>query len=160
MPDNVSIELKGLDEAVKKLTTMAQLRKVHAGITAAGVYLKGKMATYPPETIANRSSNPSGHWYVRGWGVRYKGGGGRKTSEDLAASWTSKYDKNKFQAKVGNNASYAVFVQGPKEGPKGKRQAKHMANIGWKSIDTMAKEETKNVTKYVIDAVRRAIANP
>jgi phage gpG-like protein len=78
-------------------------------------------------------------------------------SEDLDKKWTMKYDKNKFEAVVGNNASYAVFVQGPKQGGKGSRQAGHMARIGWKSIDTVAQEETKRVQELVYDAVRRAI---
>jgi hypothetical protein len=32
-----------------------------------------------------------------------------------------------------------------------------MARIGWKSIDTVAQEETKRVQELVYDAVRRAI---
>ncbi len=156
MPDGATIEIKGLDEAIKKLTDVAKLRKVHAGIRAAGMYIKGKMAIYPPSTIANSPSNPSGQWYQRGWGVRYKGGGGRQTSEALGRKWTSKYNRAKFEGKVGNNASYAVFVQGPKKGSKGLRQAKHMAGIGWKSVDTVAKEEVKRVQEYVFEAVRRS----
>jgi phage gpG-like protein len=156
---DVVVEIEGLDELIRKLDDVAQLRKVHAGIRAAGMYVKGKIAIYPPATIANSPNNPSGQWYQRGWGIRYKGGGGRQTSENLGKKWTSKYDKRKFEAVVGNNASYAVFVQGPKQGGKGARQAKHMANIGWKSIDTVAKEETKRVQEYVFEAVRRAIAS-
>ncbi len=117
------------------------------------MYVKGKIAKYPPATIGNSPSNPRGQWYQRGWGVRYKGGGGRKTSENLGKKWTTKYNKAKFEAKVGNNASYAIFVQGP----KGDGQARHMAGIGWKSIDTVAEKETKRVQEYVYEAVRRAL---
>lgn len=153
MPDTgATIEIEGLDELIRKLDDLGKLSKVHAGLKAAALYLKGRIAIYPPATIANSPSNPSGQWYQRGWGVRYKGGGGRQTSEQLGQKWTTKYDSNKFEATVGNNASYARFVQGPEE-----TQARHMKRIGWKGVDVVAKEETKRVQEYVFDAVKRAI---
>ena len=153
MPESgVTVEIEGLDELIKKLDNLSQLRKVHAGIRAAGMHVKGKIATYPPATIANLPSNPRGQWYQRGWGTRYKGGGGRQTSEQLGKKWTSKYDKNKFEAQVGTNVSYARFVQGPKG-----TQAKALKKIGWTGIDKVAKEETKRVGEYVFEAVKRAI---
>jgi phage gpG-like protein len=158
MPETgATIEIEGLDELVKKLNDLSKLKTVHAGIKAAGLYVKGKIAIYPPQTIANSPNNPSGQWYQRGWGIRYKGGGGRQVSEQLGKKWTMKYDQAKFEAVVGNNASYAVFVQGPKQGSKGSRQAGHMARIGWKSVDTVAEQESKRVQEYVYQAVRRAI---
>jgi len=157
MPEGATIEIEGLDELIRKLDDLGKMTKVHAGMKAAALYLKGKVAIYPPQTIANNPNNPSGRWYQRGWGIRYKSGGGKQTSEQLGQKWTSKYDASKFEAIVGNNASYAVFVQGPKEGAKGSRQAKHMAAIGWKSISTVAEEETKRVQEYVYEAVKRAI---
>jgi phage gpG-like protein len=163
MPDGATIEIKGLDELVKKLDDLSKLKAVHAGIKAAAVHVKGKIAKYPPKTAANRPSGPGSHWYERGKGSMYwrirdnaKVSYGKK-SEDLASGWAIKYNKSKFEAVVGNNVSYAVFVQGPKKGPKGKRQSKHMARIGWKSVDTVSKEETKRVQEYVFDAVMRAI---
>ena len=151
MPDSgVTMEIEGMEELIKKLEELGKMSKVHAGMQGAGRYIKGLMTVYPDETAANQPG--SGSWYQRGWGVRYAGGGGKQTSEQLDKKWTSKYNKSKFEAVIGNNASYARFVQGPKD-----TQAKAMAKIGWKSIDTVAKEETKRVQEYVFDAVRRAI---
>jgi phage gpG-like protein len=153
MPDAAAtIEIEGLDELIRKLDNLSKLKAVHTGLQAAATHIKGMMTVYPPETIANSPSNPSGQWYQRGWGVRYKGGGGRPISEQLDKKWTMKYNKSRFEAIVGNNASYARFVQGPKG-----TQAKAMARIGWKGVDTVAKEETKRVQEYVFEAVRRAI---
>jgi hypothetical protein len=152
MPDGATITIEGMDELIAKLEKLGKLSTVHAALKAGGTHIKGLMTVYPPETMANNPGNPSGQWYDRGWGVRYKGGGGRQTSEVLDSKWTLKYDKSKFEAVVGNNASYARFVQGVKG-----EQAKHMAGIGWKSIDTVAEEETKRVAEFVFDAVRRAI---
>jgi hypothetical protein len=151
MPDSgVTMEIKGMEELIKKLEKLGKMSKVHAGLRAAGMYVKGKIAIYPPATAANQPG--SGSWYQRGWGIRYAGGGGKQTSEQLGKKWTSKYDKAKFEVIIGNNASYARFVQGPKG-----TQSKAMKKIGWTSIDTIAKEETKRVQEYVFEAVRRAI---
>ena len=163
MPDGVTIEIEGLDEAVRKLESLAQLKKVHAGIRAAGMYLKGKEAIYPRykhisiASLGGWKSDKQRKWFF--WAlnkgkidVPYRRGQS-PGSEDLAAKWTSKYDKNKFQAVVGNNASYARLVMGEK-------QTEMMKRIGWKKVDVIAKEETRKVTELMIDAVRRAIANP
>ena len=168
MPGEVTVEIEGLDELIKKLRDLGQLRKVHAGIRAAAIYVKGKIAKYPRSTFANKprgfnsvysmtSRRALNSWYQRGYGTKWvrKDGSvkGSKTSENLGKKWTSKYNKDRFEAKVGNNASYAIFAQGPKQDG----QAKHMARIGWKSIDTVAEKETKRVQEYVYEAVRRAI---
>ena len=163
MPDGVTIEIKGLDEAVRKLENLTQLRKVHAGIRAAGMYLKGKMAIYPARkhisiaSLGGWKSDKQRKWFFANLragtiDVPYRRGVS-PGSETLGKKWTSKYDKNKFQAEVGNNASYARLVMGEK-------QTEMMKRIGWKKVDVIAKEETKRVQEYVIDAVRRAIANP
>ena len=147
----VTMEIEGMDELIKKLDELGKMSKVHAGMQAAAIHLKGKVAIYPPETAANQPGH--GSWYQRGWGVKYAGGGGIQSSEDLGQKWTTKYDKVKFEAVIGNNASYAKYVQGPKG-----TQAKAMKRIGWKGIDVVSNEETKRVQEYVFDAVRRAIA--
>jgi phage gpG-like protein len=157
MPDTgVTMEIKGLDELTRKLKDLKQMRKVHAGIRAAGIYVKGKLAQYPDATAANQPKKVGG-WYQRGFGWKFASGRTLQVSEQLGKKWTSKYDKAKFESVIGNNASYAVFVQGPKKGSKGSRQASHMAKIGWESIDDVAKNETKRVQEYVFEAVRRAI---
>jgi phage gpG-like protein len=155
MPDSsATIEIEGLDELIRKLNDLSKLRKVHAGIKAGALYVKGKIATYPPSTEANVPKNfPGGRWYQRGWGAKYytrKGVKGYPTSENLGKKWTIKYNQNKFEATVGNNVSYARFVQG-------NEQAGFHKKRGWKTTDTVAKEETKRVQEYVFDAVRRAI---
>jgi hypothetical protein len=119
---------------------------------AAADVLKGQMSIYPPKTIANSPSNPSGQWYERGWGVRYKGGGGRNISERLDASWWFKYDQYKFEAIIGTDTSYAPFVQGPKG-----TQAKAMERIGWRGVDTVANEQLPRIQEMLFAAVKRAI---
>jgi len=166
MPDTgATIEIEGLDELVRKLDDLGKLSTVHAALQAAALYIKGKVAKYPQSTEANQprgfntmysmtSHRPINTWYQRGYGSKWitKSGQvhGRKSSEQLGQKWTTKYDKERFEAVIGNNASYAIFVQGEK-------QAKFHKARGWITVETVAKEETKRVQEYVIDAVRRAI---
>jgi len=157
MPEGAFIEIEGLDKLIKKLDKIGKLDYVKAGIKAGAVYVKGKIAKYPPPTAINKPGNPSGRWYVRGFGWRFASGRVSPVSEDLGGGWTIKTEDRGFTAIVGNDTSYGIFVQGPKDGPKGQRQAGHMARIGWKSVDTVAEEEKKRVQEYVFDAVRRAI---
>ena len=161
MPDTgATIEIKGMDELVKKLDDLSKLRKVHAGFKAGLLYLKGKIATYPPQkhiTIASLGgwkSDKQRRWFFANLragtiDVPYRRGQS-EGSEDLANKWAIKYDKSKFEGTVGNNASYARMVMGDK-------QTKMMKMIGWKTVDTVAKDETKRVQEYVFEAVRRAI---
>ena len=152
MPEGVEVKIEGMDELIKKLDKLGKMSTIHAGMKAAANVLKGLMTVYPAATIANSPSNPSGQWYQRGWGVRYKGGGGRQTSETLGKKWTSKYDQYKFEAIIGNNASYSPFVQGPKG-----TQAKAMAKIGWQGVDTVANKELPRIQEELFKAVKRAI---
>ena len=160
MPDGATIEIKGLDEAVKKLETMAQLRKVHAGIRAAGMYVKGKIAKYPArkhisiQSLGGWKSDKQRKWFFANLragtiDVPYRRGIS-PGSQALGRKWTSKYNKAKFETVVGNTASYARLVQGDK-------QTEMMKRIGWKTTETVAEKEVKRVQEYVFEAVRRSI---
>ena len=162
MPESgVTVEFEGLDELIKKLEKLGKLDKVHAGIRAAGIYIKGLMTKYPPSTAANVPAGPGSSWYKRGTGSFYWRIGDNakvpygKKSEVLKSKWASKYDKNKFEVQIGTNVSYAKFVQGPKG-----TQSKALKKIGWRGIDVVAKKETKRVQEYVYAAVKRAIESP
>ena len=141
-----------MDELIKKLDKLGKMKPVHAAMKGAAVHVKGMMTVYPAKTIANSPGNPRGQWYERGWGVRYKGGGGRQTSERLDSSWSFKYDASRTEATIGTNVSYAKYVQGPKG-----TQAKALQRIGWKGVDVVAAAETKRVQEYIFAAVMRAV---
>ena len=161
MPDSgATIEIEGLDELVRKLNDLAQLDKVHAGLKAAALYLKGQVAQYPArkhitiQQVGGWASEKQRRWFF--WALRegkidvpYRRGVS-PGSENLGKKWTIKYDQAKFEATVGNNVSYGPFVQGNK-------QTKMMQMIGWKTVETVAKEEKQRVAEYIFDAVRRAI---
>jgi len=162
MPDTgATIEIEGLDELVRKLDDLAKLTKVHAGMLAALSHIKGKIAKYPKYMRGSIPLSAVGGFSSdkqrRGFFAKLNAGeievpyrrGISPGSEDLAHKWTVKYDTKKFEGVVGNNASYARFVQGDK-------QTKMMDMIGWETVEEVSSREEKRVQEYVIDAVRRA----
>ena len=158
MPDDVTVDIIGLDEAIKKLEKLGKMNTLHAAIRAEGERISGLMTVYPASTAANVPAGPGSSWYKRGTGSFYwrikdnaQVSYGKK-SEVLKTSWASKYNNLKFEAKIGTDTSYAKYVQGTKS-----TQAKALKNIGWKGIDVVAKKETKKVGEMVFRAVKRAI---
>jgi hypothetical protein len=160
MPNDVTVEIEGLEELIRKLEKLGRLDKVHAGIRSAGMYIKGLMTVYPAQThiplsaVGGFKTDKSRRYFF--WALK-KGiidvpyrRGQSSGSEALGRKWTSKYNRNKFESVIGNNATYARLVMGGK-------QTKMMKMIGWKTVDKVAKEETKKVGEMVFRAVKRAI---
>lgn len=62
----------------------------------------------------------------------------------LKRSWSKKGPSQKggelivIVASSGNVAPYNVFVRGPRKGRNGRRQARHMAARGWRSVTEIA----------------------
>lgn len=108
----LSIKIEGLDRLQRRFNRNLKPAFRRASLATAEV-IRDKIAKYPPATIANSTANPGGRWYQRGYGPRWarKDGsvGGRKTSEQLGQSWTSK--QKGIGAIVGTKVSYAPFVQ-------------------------------------------------
>jgi hypothetical protein len=156
----IKVEIKGLDKLNKKILAVAPALKT--GIKAGTEHVKGKIATYPPSTTANKPKAYSkgagwgNFWYQRGWGSKWALADGSwhglKSSEQLGQRWSTKYKHGGLVGIVGNNASYAKYVQGPDE-----VQNKAMPGIGWKGVDTVAKEEEATVVKFVQAKVDQAL---
>jgi hypothetical protein len=158
-----NVDIKGLEETLKKLTRLGKLEKVYAGLKSAGLYLKGKVAKYPPRkriTIAQVggwASERQRRWFFAALRsgeiqVPYKRGIS-PSSQALGRRWTMQHFKSAFQVVVGNNVSYARFVMGDK-------QSRMMDMIGWETVDEVAAKETKYVREYVYKAVMKAIEKP
>ena len=153
-----TIQIKGLDKLEKKLGDIQP--GVQAGIKAATVHIKGKIAKYPPATIANQPKSYSkgqwNTWYERGWGSKWalSGGGwhGRKSSETLGRKWTIEIRNNGLTGIVGNNVSYGPYVQDPE------RQARALKRIGWKTTSEVAEEEAQTVTDFIKGQIDKALS--
>lgn len=141
-------QIIGDEELKRKLRKLTDLSFLRPYIQAGVVHLSGKVADYPPATAANQP-NAQGRWYQRGYGTKWQRRdgsiGGRATSEDLGPSWKGKVESN-TRGVIGNDASYATFVQGP-------NQSSVMRDIGWRTTDTIVEEESA----FVLSAIQRAV---
>ena len=149
---STNIEIRGLDKLLKKIDNLGQLEGVKAGMKAAAVHIQGKISKYPPSSDANR---PGKRWYERGYGSKWtrKDGsiGGKKTSETLGKRWaTSSRDRGLTQV-IGNNASYAPFVQ------DAEKQAAFHKQRGWSTAQGVVDDETETVVKFIQDEIDKAL---
>lgn len=131
MPEITNIQ--GLEQVQRKIRAISDKSARKRVLSVGGFVAQGILAQYPPSTVANSPANPSGRWYERGFGTRTPTGRSYRTSETLGRRWTMRATAD--EAVVGNNASYAPFVQGEKQAAFHKRR-------GWLStVEVATKSE-------------------
>lgn len=134
------IQIEGLDALVAKFGELqggAYMREV---LTVGGTMLKNFIAQYP---LASEANTPyQRRWYERGYGPKWmrKDGSvkGLKTSETLGRKW-SVVARSDTEVVVGNNASYAPFVQ------SAEKQANFHRQRGWRTDDMAIKETAPKI---------------
>ena len=143
----MTTRIVGDKELARKIRRLSDLSFLRVAVWSGAAHITKKLSEYPSSTDANSPANR--RWYERGWGTRYRrkdgSWGGQQTSEDLGPSWVSVSD-TATRAHVGNDASYAKWVQGP-------QQSAIMKKIGWKTTDTVVDEESEKVLKSIQKAV-------
>lgn len=149
----MSIEITGLNELLSKLTRLEQLRRVQHALRAAALHVKGKIATYPPEShrpqpFQNDADRRSFFAKLRAGEIEvpYRRGVS-PGSQKLGSRWTIAASDSGMTQTIGNNTSYGPQVQGP-----GQQIAYH-AETGWKTTSTVAREEEALVVDYIRQAV-------
>jgi hypothetical protein len=144
-----------MDDLIRRLDKVGSRQPIKTAMRAAAQHVKGKVNVYPPDTIANSPSNPSGRWYERNYGPRWRRRdgsiGGSPTSKQLKHKWTTKLANDGLSAIVGNNVSYGPYVQDEE------RQAGFHRRRGWKTIQDVSREEAETVARFVRDHVERAL---
>jgi hypothetical protein len=63
--------IKGMDELIRKLDTIAKLKGAKRGLKAGAEHIEGVMKEYAPKSQAN-VPKAHGRWYERGWGSKYR----------------------------------------------------------------------------------------
>ena len=123
MPNDFEIEIRGLERiqaALKRYPVEVAKGIGGAGGEAADEILKTKgVRTYPPSGKGNAPPVP---YYIRGVGTQ-TASGNLLNSERLGTKWVVKRQRGGWNVRVGNVASYAGKVHGP-------RQVSAMARIG------------------------------
>lgn len=146
---SIEIKVTGLKELAERLDATEGLK---SGIQAAILYVKGKIAKYPPATAANKpgrfdaKGKPMG-WYERGMGWHSPSGRVYARSETLGRRWTTTTKSNGYIGVVGNNATYAKYVQDRDH------QAWFHGIRGWKTVQDIAETELETIKKIIKDAI-------
>lgn len=121
------IEVRGLDAITRKLDALGSPSVFRVPMAQAVQFVQDGVAKYPPSSSAN-TPKAHGGWYERGFGSKYRRLDGnvttRQTSETLGRRWTANVSADGKTGRVGNNASYVIYVQG-------ERQAKWHKRRGW-----------------------------
>jgi len=100
-------------ELLRRIGGIQKLTHTRAAVKAAAIFLRGKIAKYPPASEAN--SPGMRRWYQRGYGPKWRTRDGavhgRATSKKLGQSWTYKFENAGMRGIVGTLVDYAPFVQ-------------------------------------------------
>jgi len=154
-----NLESNGIDELIKALQETPEMAKpiFKKAIVASLELIKGVVKPYPPQPSRTRSTRFN--TYVRGIGhypksafvegqldpkakkTARKEGKVRLVSERLGSKWTQavEFGDEAVEGAIGNIASYADKVQGPKKGEEppgyqGENQEDFHAVTGWVSL--------------------------
>lgn len=155
------VSIDGLVPLLSKITTLVELRQVRGVLLQAARDIRADVKTYPPLTAANRPGRmtiygrgtskvrmgPMG-WYERGAGWRSPSGRLGTVSETLGKKWAITTENSGMTVTIGNNASYAPLVQD--EG----NQTQRMRMYGWKTIQTVLRENIEPTNRYIMQHVQ------
>ncbi len=106
---DVTIEIRGTDAIIAKLGKAGATQILRLPMQRAVNDILREMKQYPPQRPGSR--------YVRGRGMANAAGVvEHRTSQNLGKRWTTKVfqEGSYLTGKVGNNATYAPFVQSQK----------------------------------------------
>lgn len=143
----IKIESEALKAALKRKMGVKGLK---LGLAAAALEVAGKFKQVPPESHRPQSQYWSakqrrGFFYHLNKGdieVPYRRGMSRK-SQKLSQSWTTEARNDGLVQVIGTAVSYAPRVQ------MAGKQAQYHKVTGWKTEDTIAKEQEPRVQRTV-----------
>jgi len=158
-----TIRFEGLESLMGKIENLSQVRMIAAGIKAAALHIKGKIATYPPVKRLTRASVYGSSFqtdkqrryffYALAKGkieVPYRRGES-PGSRTLGRRWTIATSNNGLTAIVGNNAPYGPLVQAKD------RQTLYHKAVGWQTDEDVVEKERGAVVQFIQYEVQRAM---
>ncbi len=148
-----NVQIKGLDQLVKKINNLSppQSGKVKKKAMDQSVkVVRADVAKYPAAGQANSAANGYS-WYQRGLGTRTATGLVYATSETLGRRWTDDVRKGGNEGVVGNNASYARFVQ------DADLQASFHKARGWPTVQEVVTDRSGDILEFFSLAYREVL---
>lgn len=158
-----NFRIEGMEELVRKISDLEQLKGLKSILLAAGETLKGKLSVYPPQRSLTRTEvygepfksekQRKYFFYALGKGlisVPYSRGSDAK-SERFKASWAIDTENSGMRVVVGNDTTYGPYLMGSTE------QSKFAAAIGWKTIDTVMEESSQEIGEFAIYELQKLV---
>ena len=153
----MEIHFRGFEELERKLGRVAAGEWITAGLLAAGIYIKGKIAKYPPSRHAPQpfvsDKQRRGFFAKLAEGlieVPYRRGQS-PGSERLGQSWTAQARDQGRTVVIGNDASYGRLVQ-----DKDVQTGYHRVT-GWPTAQDVVEREKREVTEALARELRKAL---
>ena len=151
MASQARIEVLGLERVLAKFGRFQPV--IADAIHAVALDTKAMIAKYPPRR-GNRTGRRllRGYWWKVGQGITeipYRRGID-PSSETLGRKWTTNMDRDKLEAKVGNNVRYGPFVQ-----DEDHQLFMHRDN-GWLTVQDVADKqgpELENKLRRAVEAM-------
>lgn len=150
----MEIKVLGIEETLQRLRSLTDMRAVNAMLLSAALYLKSKVAQYPPRKRLKRravygqtfQSVRQRKWFFAALSngdieVPYRRGLS-PGSESLGRKWTV-YSLSPFTVVVGNNVSYARYVQDQE------MQSRYMREVGWQTVQQVVEAEHERITEWL-----------
>lgn len=148
-----TIQIVGLDKALEKVKTLGEMKTFIGAMKTGAGHIKSTVDVYPPAGVWNSPS--ARNWYERGYGPYWTLASGeihsKKTSKRLNRSWTITQENGGLTQIVGSNVSYGPFVM-----DESKQTWFHKAH-GWKTVQTIVKEQTARIVKFITDELNKII---
>lgn len=143
---DLTISIQGVDRLIAKLGKVQGMQVLLPPTQRAAFRLQRYMAKYPAQR------NPKTR-YVRGRGWADASGKVRHfTSEHLGKRWTTKVEStgDGVQGKVGNNASYAPYVQS-------KKLQANVHKKWWQTDADAIRDNRKDIVRDFNAAIKEAL---
>ncbi len=143
-----------MDELIKQIGDIQQLKGLKAILLAAGMTLKGKLSVYPEQKKLTRTEvygkpfktdlqRRYFFWALKAGEITvpYSRGADSK-SERFKASWTVQAQNNGLRVVVGNDTTYGPLLMDPDQ------QSKFMAAIGWPTTQKVMDENAEQISTF------------
>lgn len=157
------ITIEGKDALVKRITTLAEFRKVKDGVRQATIFLRGKIAKYPRVSrrpnMALRGNSPEAQRMRRGFFYHMKHGditvpyrrGQAVNSQKLGQSWTRTIENHGMRGVIGTNVGYAPLVQ------DADRQAVYHQTTGWMTVQKVEQLHSAEAIQIIRKALEEEV---
>jgi hypothetical protein len=159
-----NFRIEGMEELVKKISDLEQLKGLKSILLAAGETLKGKLSVYPAQKSLTRAEvygepfksekQRKYFFYALRKGlisVPYSRGADAK-SERFKASWALAAENDGLRVVIGNDTSYGPYLMDTE------RQSRFAAEIGWKTIDAVMEENASEIGDFAVYELQKVVS--